>query len=154
MAIPPFRSFPMTTRLACLSAAIAITSIATQAHATVLTFDSPNHVFAGNNTIALPTLSDPTLPLYGDHVSAAIMGTVTTPNAYQYGTTYGFTPHIGVSYSPGDSSINNTYQNHVPVFYPTGFGNLTNVLYQVDQYTDATHQTGSPSASDFTLGVT
>ena len=121
----------MRNRLVLIMSLCVIAILSARAQAIVLTFDSPAGRFLGNNSVARPQLADPTLPLYGDHVSATLMGSPTTPFAYSYGATHGLTPNVGISYGPGSPATPTSASNPFPVFYPHTFGNLTNVMYQL-----------------------
>jgi hypothetical protein len=52
---------------------------------------------------------------YGDKVTAATMGD------FSYGIEGGFTPNVSVSYGPDGAD---------PAFWTTGYGDLTNVLFE------------------------
>lgn len=75
---------------------------AAPSHATVLTFDVAG-IFDFQSMPAA----------YGDNVTSTVMG------PYSYGSAQGFTPNVSVQYG-----------NTLPALWRTGYGDLTNVLFE------------------------
>jgi hypothetical protein len=84
--------------------ALLILLVSSASHATVLTFDPVNMNFEHVSQD------------YGDRV------TMTPQNGFEYGTDAGFTPNVEVDYGLLPTAI--------PALWTTGYGDLTNVLYE------------------------
>lgn len=84
------------------AASVAALLVCSSARATVFTFD-----------IAGLTDFQDVDQTYGDNVTSATMG------AFSYGSAEGFTPNVTVAYG-----------NTMPALWTTGYGNLSNVLFE------------------------
>jgi len=93
---------------------VALLATAMTARATVLTFDIGGGITSSND---IPQT-------YGDNVTATSMG------IFGYGSAGGFTPNITLKYGE-------TF-NESQSYWSTGFGNLTNVVYEESDFTGVT----------------
>ena len=81
------------------------------ASATVFTFETSAGASLGSSAVTGASST----PVYGNRVSAAI------ENGYSYGSAFGFTPNVSVSYSANGTNT--------PSTWATGYGNLVNVIW-------------------------
>lgn len=81
------------------------------ASATVFTFETSAGASLGSSAVTGASST----PVYGNRVSAAI------ENGYSYGSAFGFTPNVSVSYSANGTNT--------PSTWASGYGDLVNVIW-------------------------